>query len=388
MPEKIILKDLLFNEKKLRKISVEIAKIYPKFVQEEFIQMMLKNFPHLELKARITCIAEGLKKFLPDDYIAACNILLKSLPKPNNPDLSDDDYGDFIYATYNEFVARYGNNQENLDFSLQALRQITMRFSAEDAIRYFINKFERPTMDFLLECSRDKNYHVRRLASEGTRPKLPWSQKINIDYKQTQKILDNLYCDKTRYVTRSVANHLNDISKIDADFVLELLKKWQKSAKQSPSEMNYITKHALRNLIKNGDQRALQLLGFNNEILLKIDDFQAENEVFMDDFLDFSLKIASKQDCKILVDYIIYFQNKSTQNAKNDKNFDKSSKKVFKLKIVDLSAKKPVLIQKKHVFRQFMTTRKIYEGWHRLEIQINGKNHFCHDFMVKNAKKT
>jgi 3-methyladenine DNA glycosylase AlkC len=97
----------------------------------------------------------------------------------------------------------------------------------EYSIRFFINKHEEKTIEKIILWSKSQNYHVRRLASEGSRPKLPWGEKINLDYKKTIQILDNLYHDKTRYVTRSLANHLNDISKKDYELVLNTLKKWE-----------------------------------------------------------------------------------------------------------------------------------------------------------------
>jgi 3-methyladenine DNA glycosylase AlkC len=115
----------------------------------------------------------------------------------------------------------------------------------EDAIRTFLNEFEIETMEKILLWSKSQNYHIRRLTSEGTRPKLPWAKKIKLDYKKGIIILDNLYNDKTRYVTRSVANHLNDISKINPDFVIETLKKWENNA-NNKKEFEYIKKHALR----------------------------------------------------------------------------------------------------------------------------------------------
>ena len=160
------------------------------------------------------CRQECLKKYLPADYAEAVNILLKALPEPLNENRTDDDFGDFIYAPYSDFVAHYGCIEANLAFSLAALKEMTKRFSAEDAIRYFINAFPKETLKTLYAWTSDSNYHVRRLCSEGTRPKLPWSQKINIPPEDALPILHALFADKTRYVTRSVANHLNDIAKI------------------------------------------------------------------------------------------------------------------------------------------------------------------------------
>lgn len=220
MKKKFSLKDFLFNPEKVNKIAHEIKKVYPAFNQKLFVTTTLKKFPQLELKARISWIRENLKNFLPDDYRKAVNILLKALPAPNDNTLTDNDFGEFIYAPYTDFVAQYGLAPQDLSFSLNAIREMTQRFSAEDSIRYFINAHPTQTLKELLKWSRDKHYHVRRLTSEGTRPKLPWAQKINISAHQALPILNNLFYDKARYVTRSVANHMNDISKAHPDLVL------------------------------------------------------------------------------------------------------------------------------------------------------------------------
>lgn len=163
--------------------------------------------------------------------------MLDALPPILDPTKNDDDFGDFILAPLSDFVAQHGATEEHLDSSLAALGEITKRFSAEFAIRIFINAFPERSLEFLNECAGDANYHVRRLASEGTRPTLPWSGKISIDYHEPLPILDKLYRDPTRFVTRSVANHLNDIAKVDPDLVISMLKRWKKAGDQDPKEM-------------------------------------------------------------------------------------------------------------------------------------------------------
>lgn len=365
MAEKIILKDTFFNKPKIAQIASEIQRVYPSFKKNEFVRDVVSKFPELELKARISCIAKCLKKYLPSDYRSAVGVLLKALPAPNNPNLSDDDFGDFIYAPYAEFVAKNGCTKNDLEFSLQALKNMTVRFSSEDAIRYFINAFSKETIRELLAWTKDEHYHVRRLCSEGTRPKLPWSQKINIPVSAPLPILDNLFSDTTRFVTRSVANHLNDISKIDPDLVIDTLTKWRKSRKQKPQEMEYIVRHALRTLVKHGNPRAMQLLGFSHAPRVSVSRFTVPKKVEMNAVLEFSFIIQAPNDTDIIADYIIYFQNKSGKL---------NSKKVFKLKKISLKKNQPVTISKRHPLRQFMTTRTLYAGRHEIEIQINGKS--------------
>ena len=371
--KKISLKDILFNVKKIEQVAKEIQLVHPSFNSKKFIRDVINKFPELELKARISWIAECLKKYLPNEYKVAANILIKALPHPNNPDLSDNDFGDFIYAPYAEFIAKNGCTKAQLKFSLNALYEITQRFSAEDAIRYFINKFPKETLSELLNWTNDSHYHVRRLCSEGTRPKLPWSQKINIPTSSQLTILDKLFSDKTRYVTRSVANHLNDIAKSNPDLVIKTLTKWKKSGKQKSSEMEYIIRHALRTLIKQGNSKAMELIGFSSNPGIKISKFTVPTKLEMNEPLEFSFSIESKNDSNIIIDYIIYFQNKSGKP---------NSKKVFKLKEITLKKNSPIVISKRHPLRQFMTTRTLYAGKQEIELQINGKAYNRESFIL------
>jgi 3-methyladenine DNA glycosylase AlkC len=362
--EKFSLKDHLFNESKVTLLSNSIKNVYPKFNNIDFNSEVLSAFPNLELKQRIAHIRFCLQKYLPQNYVDAVNIILKSLPEPLDENNTDDDFGDFIYAPYGDFVAQYGCSKINLTFSLAAIKEITKRFSAEYAIRYFINKYPTETITTLQKWSKDKNYHVRRLCSEGTRPKLPWAQKINIPNSVSISILDELFTDKTRFVTRSVANHLNDISKENPTLVLDKLRIWQTSGKQNNNEMNFIIKHSLRTLIKNGNKEAIKMLGFDDSDGISINSLMHDDTVKINDYLSFSFKLGSQKSKKVIVDYVLYFQNK----------FGKlDNKKVFKLQTFSIKSDQTKIIQKRHFFKGDMTTRKLYIGLHKIDIQVNGK---------------
>lgn len=365
MTEKILLKDILFNKPKIVQMAEEIHRTNPSFKKKEFIHDVITKFPELELKARISWIAECLKQYLPSNYRQAVGVIIRSLPAPNNPELSDNDFGDFIYAPYADYVVKNGCNKQDLSLSLNALYEITQRFSAEDAIRYFINAFPQETLAELQKWSKDSHYHVRRLCSEGTRPKLPWSQKINISATVPIVILDNLFADKTRFVTRSVANHINDISKIDPGLAIKTLSRWKKSGKQVAKEMDYIMRHALRSLIKSGNADALNLLGVSHNPNVKISDLKVPAKVKMNSALEFSFAIKSNETAQIIADYIIHFRNRSG---------NLNSRKVFKLKSFSLTKGESFILTKKHLLRGNMTTRKLFSGEHAIEIQINGKS--------------
>lgn len=361
--EAFSLKDHLFNAPKIASLAESVHAVWPSFERQKFVEETVSAFPDLELKERIAHIRVCLRRHLPEDYREAVAILLRALPAPLDASLSDNDFGDFIYAPYSDFVAQYGCTEDHLDFSLNALREITQRFSAEDAIRYFINAFPEYTLKTLQTWAQDSNYHVRRWCSEGTRPRLPWSQKIQIPVSGPRPILEQLFADRTRYVTRSVANHLNDIAKTDPELVLELLTQWKASGRQSPVEMAYIQKHSLRTLVKNGHPQALAMLGFGNASNIRLTGLTFDRIVSIGSAINFSFSIESNENQKVVVDYIVWFQNKS--GAAN-------SKKVFKLQTIALNAGTPAQVSKKHLFKPGMTTRALFPGTHQIDIQVNG----------------
>ena len=359
-----LLKDQLFNEKKISKIASEIGGVYEEFDVDGFCRDSLEKFPFLELKERIYHIRDMLYRYLPSDYREAVGVLVASLPDRLDESRGDGDFGNFIYAPYGEFVALYGCSDEDVEFSLGVLAEFTMRFSMEFAIREFIDRYPSQTLQVLAKSALSSNYHQRRWASEALRPKLPWAKRLRLEYTKALPILDMLYSDKKRYVTRSVANHINDISKIDTKLAIDTLKRWRDSGRQSTKEMEYITTHSLRTAIKEGDVDALNLLGYKKDADIKVSEILLDSHhISMGDYLKFGCTIESNEDTKLIIDYILHYQTKHK----------KLTTKVHRLKKIELSRGDTVTLSKRHLFRANMTTRKIYEGLHRVEIQINGK---------------
>jgi 3-methyladenine DNA glycosylase AlkC len=242
------------------------------------------------------------------------------------------------------------------------LGEYTKTFSSEFAIRKFINDYPEKTFAKMLEWSLSEDTDQRRLASEGLRPKLPWSIKIDFDYREGIKPLENLFYDSERYVTRSVANHLNDISKIDPDLVVDVLKSWKKSKKQKDAEMNYVISHSCRTLIKKGHRGALELQGYKAESTFEVKDFRIEHPVIsLGEYLEFSFHFKPDSDSKYMIDYIVDYPMAS----------GKRSQKVFKIKKLN-QVKDEILIKKKHQFKM-MTTKTWYQGTYYIRLQINGK---------------
>lgn len=360
----LLLKDRLFNAQGVRRLSRELQAVWPAFPQQTFETEVLAAFPDLELKARIFCIMRALRKTLPADYREAMDVILSALPPEADPTQSDKDYGEFIYAPYSEFVSHYGCSVADLDFSLAALRTLTTRFSAEGPIRVFLNAFPAETLAALRVWSQDSHYHVRRLVSEGTRPRLPWFQKLTLPPEAALPLLDQLHADPTRFVTRSVANHLNDLSKLDPTWVLEALTRWRQAGQQRPEELDYMARHALRTLVKQGHGPTLAFLGYPSTPAVDVGPLQITTpQVAMGESLLFQCELVAREAARLVVDYRLDFCT-----AKGG-----FSSKVFKLKNLKLEAGERLTLSKRHPLR-VMTTRRLYPGEHRLTLQLNGQD--------------
>jgi len=355
------LKDHLFNEMKVLRLASEIKKVYPVFKQKQFVNTVMEQMLNLELKARIEHIVDCLTLYLPNNFEQALKIILEALPETLDPTKTDEDYGDYLYEVYNSYIARHGCNEQYFDLSMEALEQTTQRFSAEFALRYFIKFDEQTTLRQVTKWSQDKNYHVRRLASEGIRPNLPWGGKITTNPEKIIEALDNLYYDKTRYVVRSVANNLNDISKIDYSLVLQTLTRWKQEGKQNPREFNYLVRHALRSQIKVGESKVMNFLGYNPKIKYSISEVNHKKVVVLGEKQELEFVIRAEQSGQYMIDYVLFFQKKDGT----------LSGKTFKIKDVYLKRGQVLEIEKKHLFRP-MTTKQLYPGKHAWCVQING----------------
>lgn len=353
------LKDKLFNQEKVEYLANLIQKADPAFPTKKFQQVALKKFPSLELMERIYFLRDLLEKYLPKDYERTLKILLESLPKQRHED--------FIFAPFLDYVATHGCTKKYLKISLEALGTLTSYFSAEFAIRPFINHYPEETFSQMLAWSKSTNHHQRRLASEGFRPKLPWGKAIKFPYQKAAKPLDNLFADPERYVTRSVANHLNDISKFDPEFVHDLLEKWEKTKKQKATEMNYIKSHAMRTLIKKGHGKTLELMGYPTVKDVKLKNLTVKpSHLKLGETIEFSFEMVTPHSQNLLIDYRVTYP----QTGKNKSQ--KLSQKVFKLSKIQAEPNKPITLTKRHTFKT-MTTKILTTGKHIIEIQVNGE---------------
>lgn len=358
------LADQLFNAQKVGYLAGLFRAADPGFAVERFQAEVMADLPDLALKQRITLIAQVLERYLPDSFPESVAAILAMLPPPLDPSRTDDDFGDFIFAPLSDYVARNGTEPENLPHALHALYQITQRFSCEFAIREFLNAAPEQTLDALCDWQHDDNYHVRRLVSEGTRPKLPWGKKLTLPIDVGLEFLDSLHADRTRYVTRSVANHLNDISKSDPDMVIERLVRWRDAGQQSSAELDWITRHALRGQIKAGAPRALALLGYDPDPVVNVGRLRVVPQTIeVGEKAELSVELTPIEDGPLLVDYVIDKRRADGTAAP----------RVGKWTTVEGRAGQSLTLIKSLRFARGASTVTWYPVPHRVFLQLNGR---------------
>ncbi len=361
MKEGFLLREVI-NADLVGRMAQNIEAVWPEFDSAGFVQRVIPGLAALSFNDRSAAVATALHEFLPDDYPAAIDILVRSFgPELGKPELSGWDV--LYYMPIGSYVASYGLN--DFELSMSALYEITKRFSSESPIRPFLKQYPQATLARLRVWAHDDNLHVRRLVSEGTRPRLPLAGRLpgfQQDPSPVLALLEKLKFDSELYVRRSVANNLNDISKDNPDIVVETLTRW--SERDDP-DTRWLVKHALRTLLKQGHPGALALLGFAPEPEIRVENLRVRDRVVpVGAALEFAFEIVSTSESSqtLMVDYIIHYKKANGWLAP----------KVFKLKKVMLAAGDHMTLRARRSFKP-INTRKFYPGEHRLELQINGK---------------
>ncbi len=363
------LRDQLFNANTLSDLAADYARL-PGFDRDLFLTTALQGLEPLGLMARLDHIADAVQDQLPKDFCAMSESLMAAMPPPLDPNLSDKDFGRFIHAVPGILAVRHGLEYPNQ--ALELLHSATQRFSMEFYIRPFLDRWPDDVLKRLAVWAEDDNYHVRRLVSEGTRPRLPWGKALRLDPMRAVFLLDRLHADPTRYVTRSVANHLNDLTRINGAAVLHRLKAWHKTGKQRAKELDWMTRHALRTALKRGDLDALTFLGYDPHVALTADVHITDTTVVIGDALMFEVSLVASTTAHVLVDYRISFAGGRT--------------KVFKLATRQLDAGVPVKLAKRHKLKAGASTFKLCPGTHSLTVQINGVDRAKSRFKVLDQK--
>lgn len=341
-----------YNKCFIQELGNKLKSKSTSFDVDSFTKSIINNdWEQRELKDRMRFITVNINTHLNYSYPKQIELLSKIV----------SDYGGLKGVIFPDFVQVYG--LDDLTTSLQAIELFTQYSTAEFAIRPFIEKYPIETMQQMVLWSTHNNEHLRRLASEGCRPKLPWAPALRefiTDPTPTLPILEQLKNDDSLYVRKSVANHINDISKDHPGLVLELTKKWHGKIKNT----DWIVKHSLRTLLKKGDKRALAIFGLDNSKNLETSNLTtSENTIKIGGFIYFEFDVInnSKQSRNIRLEYKVAFVKANGS----------SSNKAFQLSEFTLKANNQQHFKRKQWFKE-LSTRKHYPGAHKIILVING----------------
>jgi 3-methyladenine DNA glycosylase AlkC len=341
-----------FNEAFYLCTAAELAALHPRFNPGRFVAHALQDLDSRELMARMQRTAEAFHLAMPVSFAEQLTVLRAYAPQIGHS---------FAGIWPCAHVVAQGLDQPEL--ALPALRDLTRHGSAEFAIRPFLIRDLNGTLSVLKTWATSDDEHVRRLASEGSRPRLPWGERLQAlvaDPSPTLPLLEALRADPSLYVRKSVANHLNDIAKDHPEVVLDLVAKWDRSVPTTA----WIVRHGLRTLIKRGHPRALALFGAGAAPKLDATFTVRPARIRLGETLQLATKLAStsRRSQSLIIDYVIHYARSS----------GRASQKVFKWKQLDLPAGETVMLSKRQVIRNF-TTRRHHPGRHVIELQINGR---------------
>lgn len=334
------------------------------FNVDAFVSDTVAGLPKLELKDRVRHVAKTLRSHLNSDYAIALDHILRSLPEEAAE--SDESGNGFSTWAFCQFVETYG--LDHSEKSISAMYELTKRFSCEFAIRPYIVDDPETVLNVLATWAHDENVHVRRLVSEGTRPRLPWGMRLQLFVKDPEPVIDLLELlkdDPSEYVRRSVANSLNDIAKDHPGRIVQLAEMWMRDAKK---ERERLVKHALRSLIKAGHPGALELLGFGEPYVST--SFQINNrEIQLGESIGMQADLRCEADQSLLIDYSVHHMKAN----------GKHSPKVFKWTTRKVKAGQTLSLQRHHSMKE-VTTRRYYSGLHKIELLINGRSFGTQEF--------
>lgn len=350
-----------FDHAIVRSIGKDVRSAYAAFDEDTFFTDGVAGLEDLSLSGRASHVAECLRRHLPADFEQAAALLTASLGLELE---SSETFGlaPLRYWPQVIFVARFG--LEHFETSMSLQYELTKRFSAEGSIRAFLERHPERTLERLRLWACDPNVHVRRLVSEGTRPRLPWAKPLHAFQKDPRPVLallEMLKDDPERYVQRSVANNLNDIGKDHPAIVTEVCRLW---AEEASAGRRWIVNHALRSLVKKGDPSALGILGAGQKPAVAVQNvLVSPSQVRIGDRISvaFELSNVDGQAQDLLIDYVVHFVKANGQ----------SRPKVFKLRRVQLAATESARLEARVSFAK-MTTRTHYPGAHHVELLVNG----------------
>ncbi len=357
------------NEALVREMSSHLVRCSRAFRSEVFEREALQGLGKLELKERVAQVSRALEAALPLDFSEASSVLEAALaPARLDDDLSAlstsaEGLAGWCIWPMTDFVARCG--QGHLVRSLQTLHALTQRFSSEFALRFFLASQTKETLVLIAPWVRDPSPHVRRLVSEGTRPRLPWGMRLECfieDPRACLPLLEELAGDPSDYVRRSVANHLNDIGKDHPALAVEFA---SRLLERSPGARPLVS-HALRSLVKKGHPGALVALGFSGAAKVRLSGLVAKPKrirIGSTLCLGFTLSNRGRSSAELVVDYAVHYLRARGGHGR----------KVFKGRRLSLGPGESKPLELRHRFLD-VSIRKHNPGLHRVEVLVNGRS--------------
>lgn len=350
----------LYSPQSVGRLGEYIKKVFPSFQKDKFEKKVFdKSWKDKELKERMRHITLMLNEFLPADFNEGSKVLIDTvlqMRKEGTESLGIE------FLSLPDYVEVFGIT--HFKESVKAIEIITQFISCEFAVRPFIIKYNDKMLQQMIAWGNHPNHKVRRLASEGSRPRLPWGMALPVLKKDPASILpllEKLKDDEHEWVRLSVANNLNDISKDNPDIVLKLFKKWHGKSKNT----DWVIKHASRTLLKQGNRDLMQLFGFKDDGTIHFADFKVQTvKVKNGGDLVFSFSITNKgnKPQMIRLEYGMHYLRANGS----------LSKKVFKISEREYPAGSTISVSRKQSFRP-ITTRVYYPGKHKVSLIINGK---------------
>lgn len=344
----------VFNAQSITELSRQLAQASPGFNQSLFVERVFQaEWDDLSLLQRIAHVSESMHEVLNFPYVKALPILKQVSPH----------FCGIFHWVFPDYVARYGLNHYEL--SMQALAELTRFSTSEYAIRVFLERYPQQTLQRMFEWCSSDDAHLRRLASEGVRPRLPWAKHLPWIADQPESVLpiiEALKCDESAYVRKSVANLMNDLSKQQPDWVLALCRQWKSEGESLNKRTEWIIRHGLRTLLKKGDTQALELLGYERPQPLMVKHWQCDSRVKRGQHLHFCVELQSFDGTlgKMRLEYALTFKRKRLQGYR----------KVFKFAEGDYQHSSKTF-NKRHSFEN-ISTRVYYPGTHAIELLVNG----------------
>ena len=359
----------LLNDTVPPRIAAMVRRAWRSFDSKAFLGQIEPGYESLELMARGQRIAQSLQAHLPQDVPRALGVLVDSMDPPmgldaaGEPDAGDRPYSAFLYLPHSIYIGTHG--LPHFEAAMAAQHALTQRFTAEFCIRPYLLHHQGATLARLRNWAQDGNAHVRRLVSEGTRPRLPWAPRLPAFQANPQlalPLLDALKDDPSSYVRRSVANHLGDIAKDHPDLAVGTARTWLQGA-SAPREA--LMRHGLRFIIKRGDYGALDALGLGHAVALDVRAARvlpASARIGDKVRIEAELHNPTPRPQRVLADLKVHYV----------KAHGGAAPKVFKLQTLDIAPGATVAVGKTLSLQQ-MTTRTHYPGAHQVELVLNGR---------------